>query len=89
MKRCVQGIGDLRSDESFVQLVLRHGVLLVLGCERESWNCGIYYWFDLYYCSHQCSAIELALAQVDIHIDDWASPTPGPASHKRPVRGHG
>lgn len=28
----------------------------------------------------------LELTQVDMHIDDWASPTPGPASHKRPVR---
>ena len=34
-------------------------------------------------CSHQCSAIELELAQGDMHIADWASPTPGPASHKR------
>ena len=27
---------------------------------------------------------ELELAHVDMHIDDWARPTPGPASPKRP-----
>ena len=35
------------------------------------------------------SVLRNRLAQVDMHIDDWASSTPGPASHKRRVRGHG